>query len=652
MSPSGRLPSKDVVDESQSVHERQRRSERQDNRQHSRKESSLGQSSAEATKKSYHPDQTVAERATFTENDVLCGRGTKRSGHNGNVKFRKFIQQHQPRFWNADTASNRHEINHEVVLLWRELNPPGRFLTERSPGEWFDIGDKQAHSKVFKALGEKRYSAAKAHVAKPVDPKLGVARELESPPTNPRKRTQNPVVACQASSHAVNDNASKKGRKGKRQKLDPSLKTLHESSRNASGIVPERLETLVRAGEAAEMPPVPYTPRIQKIREEAKLLQKSLRPLESYVEETGFLHQNPVLPFEELQPLPQAECLPDIPQHCSAWANWQDEKQRILLADFSGIQEIDAQGKEFLSRMMQRDDITVITQGVMHGLRQELWSQAAINHVCGNRWYHKFRHFQWDPVKETYMEQNGYLSMKVGDFCKYLDQRECFLNHKNDKDKVFQFFTGQTPPREIKLDVEKDVIYMLDLDMSKLLPQMYQDFINSFKIKEMLPGGEWCMMNKVRNSQHQQQRRRLNCPEYSDGVAISLPFCCWNPVGRESGWWPWSRPSECRRVCLPTIKSGIAATALPLGCHWDSAATRLDNDRNDGGDASAEAGMMMVMLGVVMTMMFRGTGHSIFRHSTPKLGHWCWLWHTTSLVVNPAALGTRRRWLWHTMSLS
>eukprot|EP00977_Amphora_coffeiformis_P024058 scaffold14974_cov195-Amphora_coffeaeformis.AAC.65 len=504
--PRGRPLNTDVVHESQAVDERPSEKLVRTKRQHTRKrpitdgeDPSMAASPkapkqlvTKPTQEGSHPDQTLLEPNAFTENDVLCGRGAGRKTHRGNVTFRSFIHEHQPRFLNA-SKSDRHGIAIEVVRLWREMIPPGRFLTQHKDDKWFDIGEDAAVLKVTKALSETRYGVTKSPGAKsieptkPIKPKKALARELAvdmvlPPPLNSRKRTRNPVVANQLSTEVSKDDALKNGRKKKRLKSG--------TSRNACGTFPEGPKKQDRTAET--------THRIQKLREESKLLQKSLPPSDPYAEEIAFLHHNPVVSFKDLHPLPQAEPLPDIPKHSSGWASWQDEQQRIFLADFSGIQEISEQSKEFLSQMMQRDDITVITQGIMHGFRQELWSQAAVNQACGNRWYHKFRHFRWDPVKESYVEQNGYLSMKVGDFCKYLCQRDCFLNHKNDHDKVFRFVNGQTPQQEIELDVENDVIYMLDLDMTKLLPQTYQDFVDNFKIKEMLPGGEWCMMNKVR----------------------------------------------------------------------------------------------------------------------------------------------------------
>lgn len=39
--------------------------------------------------------------------------------------------------------------------------------------------------------------------------------------------------------------------------------------------------------------------------------------------------------------------------------------------------------------------------------------------------------------------------------------------------------------------------YMLDLDMVKMLPRAYDDFIRCFKVPSILPGGSNCLMNAV-----------------------------------------------------------------------------------------------------------------------------------------------------------
>lgn len=39
--------------------------------------------------------------------------------------------------------------------------------------------------------------------------------------------------------------------------------------------------------------------------------------------------------------------------------------------------------------------------------------------------------------------------------------------------------------------------YMLDLDMVKMIPRAYEDFLQNFRLPDILPGGTHCMMNAV-----------------------------------------------------------------------------------------------------------------------------------------------------------
>jgi hypothetical protein len=50
---------------------------------------------------------------------------------------------------------------------------------------------------------------------------------------------------------------------------------------------------------------------------------------------------------------------------------------------------------------------------------------------------------------------------------------------------------------EISIDVTKTVLYMLDYDMVKLLPTLYDDFVSCYKLRGAMPGGSHCMMNSV-----------------------------------------------------------------------------------------------------------------------------------------------------------
>lgn len=99
-------------------------------------------------------------------NDVLLGRGS-RSNQPGNVKFRHFIKDNRYRYL-AASKIDKPKIAEDVVRMWRELDPPGRFLSRKDEDEvegnsdkkdehavWFDVGDKKARLKTSMALRER-----------------------------------------------------------------------------------------------------------------------------------------------------------------------------------------------------------------------------------------------------------------------------------------------------------------------------------------------------------------------------------------------------------------------------------------------------------------------------------------------------------------
>ena len=47
-------------------------------------------------------------------------------------------------------------------------------------------------------------------------------------------------------------------------------------------------------------------------------------------------------------------------------------------------------------------------------------------------------------------------------------------------------------------NVEDTVYYMTDVDMPKVLHEVEEQYRQTFKIREILPGEAWCMMNHVR----------------------------------------------------------------------------------------------------------------------------------------------------------
>ena len=111
----------------------------------------------------------------------LTNSGGHAISHSGNVNFRMMVEKFKAKY----STSSRYEkarVIAEVVRLWRNQSPPGRFLiitdpTQGDASKWHDIGDHAASKKVAQSLRERNpkaeYSvaaAAAAAAAAPADP--------------------------------------------------------------------------------------------------------------------------------------------------------------------------------------------------------------------------------------------------------------------------------------------------------------------------------------------------------------------------------------------------------------------------------------------------------------------------------------------------
>lgn len=125
--------------------------------------SALNPSGNEAAAVDGDPDQYVTKPG---QHDVLLGRGGGTNNHNGNVRFRKLVNEHKMRYL-ACSKVDKPKVAREVVQLWRKMDPPGRFLarkddTKRGPGSvkaadtvWYEVGDKKAREKASQCLRER-----------------------------------------------------------------------------------------------------------------------------------------------------------------------------------------------------------------------------------------------------------------------------------------------------------------------------------------------------------------------------------------------------------------------------------------------------------------------------------------------------------------
>ena len=88
--------------------------------------------------------------------DVLSGRGSAANNHIGNIRFREMVKKYQDRYRSASKA-DKPIVALEIVLRWKALSPPGRFLT-KSAGKgddlWHEISEEKATRKVAQRLRE------------------------------------------------------------------------------------------------------------------------------------------------------------------------------------------------------------------------------------------------------------------------------------------------------------------------------------------------------------------------------------------------------------------------------------------------------------------------------------------------------------------
>ena len=98
------------------------------------------------------------------QNDVLCGRGGRVNGHEGNIQFRYICGEKKHVYMDNNTTKNqKNAIALGVVMQIRSMNPPGRFLKQdTTTKEWYDIGSDAAIKKVGQAIREHQISKSRA----------------------------------------------------------------------------------------------------------------------------------------------------------------------------------------------------------------------------------------------------------------------------------------------------------------------------------------------------------------------------------------------------------------------------------------------------------------------------------------------------------
>ena len=80
----------------------------------------------------------------------------KTNHHPGNIKWRLIIEEKKDEY-KTSTRTGKPIIAMEVVRIWRDLSPPGRFLRkDDETGLWDDIGDEDARIKCSQTLRDRK----------------------------------------------------------------------------------------------------------------------------------------------------------------------------------------------------------------------------------------------------------------------------------------------------------------------------------------------------------------------------------------------------------------------------------------------------------------------------------------------------------------
>lgn len=253
----------------------------------------------------------------------------------------------------------------------------------------------------------------------------------------------------------------------------------------------------------------------------------------NFCEETAFLFARSTESRslgEATMPPPPAAPFPPPDGLAGDWK--YDSESRVYSADFSTVDPVPLATKQFVSQLMDRDDITLLTKGLLRSDDSEdgaiPWSLETVECELGGCLLHKFRQFQRIARQDgslLYVELDGYLSMTVSDYMRYLKRRKEVLAAGTDRsmDRSFVYCDHSSKKRKVIDDVVDLVIYMTDVELGLYGPTLGLDFRDHFKLPEALPGGKWCMMHSV---------SRFICREVaSTSVTLTIAF--------------WSDPSIC-----------------------------------------------------------------------------------------------------------
>ena len=214
-------------------------------------------------------------------------------------------------------------------------------------------------------------------------------------------------------------------------------------------------------------------------------------------------------------PLPRENAVPAIPkvfQHIISVCPHNDHVYFVDFATFSGRCK-NEDLKSIVGKLMERTDIAVVFRNIVGQMDSDLWSvdNPHLTTKLKNTLLHKVKHFRRrHRDSPAFDEYEGFVCLRVNDFIRYLLEytkyNQSLGQGRNPPSPIFTFEeivfnsdgrSGKIRKKEI--DFEMDSLYAIDIDMPKFSPKHLLSFQEAFKLPEVLPGGEWCLMNEVRD---------------------------------------------------------------------------------------------------------------------------------------------------------
>lgn len=181
-----------------------------------------------------------------------------------------------------------------------------------------------------------------------------------------------------------------------------------------------------------------------------------------------------------------------------------DEEQQVLRANFIEVTPTDEQ---FYLRMIERDDLTVISSGLASGLLPELYDLEKLVASHGHLFLKKVKLFnkrKGIDGKYRYFESEGVYSMTLKDFSSFVEMKVTLMEREWRRESsssgcseaTFTFTNNDGLVHRIP--VANNVLYVIDADAALYAPNLLKGLKQNFKMPGILPGGEHCLMNAVR----------------------------------------------------------------------------------------------------------------------------------------------------------